>query len=74
MPDHVWIPALLVLVSLVILCPIVGCLARRISRFRKEMEYINMEIRRTEGAEYHHWLKKKRSLWKRFLLCRKLHK
>ena len=31
--------------------------------FRDELEYLNMEIQRTEGRERAHWEKKKRKLW-----------
>ena len=72
MPTHILIPVTLVLISLVILCPVVVFFVRRSSRYRKELEYINMEIRRTEGAEQRHWMRKRRSLRKKYFCFRKL--
>ena len=34
-----------------------------IKEFSQELEYINMEIERTEGSERRHWRRRKRRLW-----------
>ena len=44
----------------------------KLSRFRRDLMYVNMEIQRTIGAEREHWKREKRRLWLRFLpFCRK---
>ena len=32
-------------------------------KFSKELRYLNMEIRRTRGAERRHYLRRRRKLW-----------
>ena len=39
------------------------CFFARIEGFRYEMQYINGEIRRTEGSERAYWIKRRRRLW-----------
>lgn len=34
-----------------------------IKEFSQELEYINMEIERTEGSERRYWRRRKRRLW-----------
>lgn len=38
-------------------------LAVFISRFSRELRYINNEIARTDGAERRRWLRRRRRLW-----------
>ena len=45
--------AILILVGLTI----------KINEFRHELDYLNCEIGRTEGAEREHWKREKRHLW-----------
>ena len=45
--------AILILVGLTI----------KINKFRHELDYLNCEIGRTEGAEREHWKREKRRLW-----------
>lgn len=42
---------------------IVTALTIKLNRFSRELEHINMEIRRTIGAERAYWKKQKRRLW-----------
>lgn len=42
---------------------ILTTLISKISRFRRELKYINKEIRRTEGAERRYWKQEKKRLW-----------
>ena len=35
----------------------------KLEEFRAELDYLNMEIRRAEGAEKKYWKKKRRQLW-----------
>ena len=34
-----------------------------LEKFKRELRYLNMEIRRTRGSERKYWKKKKRRLW-----------
>ncbi len=38
-------------------------LITKIHNFRQELEYLNREIARTDGAERKHWKREKRHLW-----------
>ena len=38
-------------------------LSVKINEFRHELDYLNCEIGRTEGAEREHWKREKRRLW-----------
>lgn len=47
-------------------------LIKKISSFSEELNYTNIEIGRTEGAEREYWKRKKRRLWLSLLpFCRK---
>lgn len=35
----------------------------KINDFSREMDYLNREIRRTEGVEREHWKREKKRLW-----------
>lgn len=37
--------------------------AFQINDFTKELRYLNCEIRRTDGNEQKHWIRKRRKLW-----------
>ena len=43
-------------------------LSIKINEFRHELDYLNCEIGRTEGAEHEHWKREKRRLWLSLLL------
>ena len=60
--DGVTIGMLIVLV-LMVGGLLVGKLAQTICSFRKELYYINVEIRRSVGAEKAYWKREKRRLW-----------
>ena len=47
-------------IGLILLCL---WLVPLIISFHEELEYLNMEIRRTDGRERAHWEKKRRKLW-----------
>ena len=47
-------------IGLILLCL---WLVPLIISFRDELEYLNMEIQRTDGRERAHWEKKKKKLW-----------
>ena len=34
-----------------------------INDFSQELRYLNIEIRRTDGAERRHWIRQRRRLW-----------
>ena len=38
-------------------------LTMKINEFSHELDYLNREIARTEGAEREHWKREKRRLW-----------
>jgi len=38
-------------------------LSMKINEFRHELNYLNCEIGRTEGAEREHWKRERRRLW-----------
>lgn len=42
-----------------------------LEKFKRELRYINMEIRRTRGSERNYWKKKKRRLWLSLVLPHK---
>ena len=46
-------------------------LVQRISRFRTDLRYINMEISRTSGTEQVYWQNQRRQLWQSLLLFRR---
>lgn len=60
--DEVMI-VVLVLLVLVIVFPIIFYLVKNIYNFKDELDYINMEIRRTVGGERRYWQNEKKKLW-----------
>jgi hypothetical protein len=60
--DPVTMGMLIVLV-LIVGGLLVAKLAQTISSFRKELYYINVEIKRSIGAEKVYWRQEKRRLW-----------
>ena len=47
-------------------------LSMKINEFSHELDYLNREIARTEGAEREHWKREKRHLWLSLLpFCRR---
>lgn len=42
-------------------------LTMKINEFSHELDYLNREIARTEGAEREHWKREKRRLWRSLL-------
>lgn len=46
-------------------------LLKKISRFRGDLRYINIEIGRTSGAEQVYWMEQRRQLWRSLLLFRR---
>lgn len=42
---------------------ILVALTMKINEFSHELDYLNREIARTEGAEREHWKREKRRLW-----------
>ena len=38
-------------------------LVQKYNHFRQELDYVNSEIRRTDGKQKKYWLKKRRRLW-----------
>lgn len=55
--------ALLVIIGLPMAVWILVEAVMKYDRFCRELDYINMEIGRTIGAERQHWIKEKRRLW-----------
>ena len=60
--DSITIGMLIVLV-LIVGGLVVARLAQTLGSFRKELYYINAEIRRTIGPEKTYWKREKRRLW-----------
>lgn len=54
---------LLVIVIAFFAILILVVLSMKINEFRHELDYLNCEIGRTEGAEREHWKREKRRLW-----------
>lgn len=47
-------------------------LITKLNNFRQELEYLNREIARTDGAERKYWKREKRHLWLSLLpFCRR---
>lgn len=55
--------ALLVVAGVLAAAGLLAALAVKISRFRRELRYLDREIGRTEGTERSYWQRKKRQLW-----------
>ena len=53
---------IVVLVGVFVLILFVA-LAVKVKAFRDDLEYLNMEIRRTTGSDRKYWKKKRRKLW-----------
>lgn len=53
--------SVVVMVALLIL--LIVRIALRLDTLRRDMKYLNMEIRRTKGAEQKYWKKQKHRLW-----------
>lgn len=64
--DPVTIGILIVLV-LIVGGLLVAKLTQTIGSFRKELYYVNVEIRRSIGAEKAYWKREKRRLWLKLL-------
>lgn len=59
-------PALCLLVGIVAVIILLGLLigfSLFVNDFLHELEYLNTEIKRTEGAERRHWIRQRRRLW-----------
>lgn len=56
-----WIVVGVVAIPILLVLLVELCLY--IKEFSQELEYINMEIERTEGSERRYWRRRKRRLW-----------
>ena len=41
--------------------------AQKVKRFRRDLNYMDMEIRRTSGSEREYWKNEKKQLWRSLL-------
>lgn len=55
--------AMLVVLVLVLVGMLLTTLVQKLSRFSRDLRYINMEIERNAGAEREYWQREKRRLW-----------
>lgn len=53
----------LVILAILAVTAFFGAFLPWLMEFRRELRFINMEIRRNHGRERAHWEKKKRRLW-----------
>ena len=61
-PDtELWI--LVGIIAFLILLGLLVGLCLFVKDFLQELEYINMEIQRTDGSERRYWIRKRRRLW-----------
>lgn len=51
------------LIAIIILLAFIVWLALFIKEFKKNLQYINMEIERSDGSERRYWLRQRRRLW-----------
>jgi len=51
------------IVAVFILILLLFGLVSFINDFSQELRYLNIEIRRTDGAERRHWIRQRRRLW-----------
>lgn len=57
---------------LVIIGMLITALVQKTKRFRRDLNYMNMEIRRTSGTEREYWKLEKKRLWRSLLpFCRR---
>ena len=64
LPPSELIYNLLITVSAVLIAVLLICrLVLRLAEFKRELKYLNTEIRRTRGSERDYWQKRKRRLW-----------
>ena len=56
------VPVILIIVTVILVLLCIRFVPM-IKDFRDELEYIESEIRRTDGRERAHWEKKKKKLW-----------
>lgn len=54
---------LLIVIGLFFAIGLLTALTLSINRFRKELHYLNMEIKRTEGEARQYWIWERRQLW-----------
>ena len=59
-PEHYW---LIAMVAIFFLFLILFGLVSFFNDFRHELRYLNIEIRRTDGAEQRYWIRRRRRLW-----------
>ena len=64
--------AMLLALILVLAGMFITALVQGINRFRRDLQYINMEISRTIGSEKAYWMEQRRRLWRSLLpFCRR---
>ena len=51
------------LVAIIVLLAFIVWLALFIKEFKKNLQYINMEIERSDGSERRYWIRQRRRLW-----------
>jgi H+/gluconate symporter-like permease len=63
---------MIVALILVVVGMLIAALFQKTKRFRRDLNYMNMEIRRTSGSEQEYWKHEKKRLWKSLLpFCRR---
>lgn len=64
--------AMLLALIVVLAGMFITALVQGINRFHRDLQYINMEISRTVGAEKAYWMEQRRRLWRSLLpFCRR---
>lgn len=55
--------AMLIVLALVLAGMLLAALVQKLSRFCRDLRYINMEIERNAGSEREYWQRERRRLW-----------
>lgn len=58
-----WSSMLIIVLAIVFLLILLLAFMVKISAFREDLEYVNMEIRRSTGLARKRWKRKRRKLW-----------
>lgn len=63
---------MVVALILVVIGMLITALVQKTKRFRRDLNYMNTEIRRTTGSEREYWKHEKKRLWRSLLpFCRR---
>lgn len=59
---------IIILVAVLLFILLVAAFVIKVKEFFKELQYINIEIKRNSGAERKYWILRRRKLWVSFFI------